>query len=194
MLDPQSASAIRSAFDLFLGRREALARFDMSVDGFWHSFRAMLYVLPFFAVNAAVEHGMMLADSVVDTASDTAFVLARVADFGIDWIAMPVLLALLAARLGISRSYAPYVIVRNWALVVMSAPQALISLLLGFGLLSLEISAALSLAVLAVMIRYHYRIIRWTLGKPPGFAIGLVAADIVLSLVLGRVIDRLFGL
>ncbi len=194
MFDPASTGAIRSAFDLFLGRREALARFDVSVDGFWHSFRAIFYVLPFFAINAAVEHRMMLSDAVVENPSDAAFIAARIVDYGIDWIAMPLLLVLFARRLGITRTFAPYVVVRNWALVVMSAPQALVSLLLGFGLLSFEASAALSLVILGVMIRFHYLIIRDTLGKPIAFSIGLVAADIALSLVLSEVIDRLFGL
>ena len=194
MFDPASTGAIRSAFALFLGRRDALPRFDVSVDGFWHSFRAVYYVLPFFAINAAVEHRMMLSDAVVENPSDAAFILARILDFGLDWIAMPVLLAVFAKRLGIGRSFATYVVVRNWALVVMSAPQALVSLLLGFGLLSFEVSAALSLAILAVMIRFHYQIIRTTLAKPVAFSIGLVAADIALSLVLSEVIDRLFGL
>ncbi len=194
MFDPASTGAIRSAFALFLGRRDALARFDVSVDGFWHSFRAIFYVLPFFAISAAVEHRMMLSDAVVEAPSDAAFIAARIVDYGLDWVAMPLLLALFARRLGISRSFAPYVVVRNWALVVMAAPQALVSLLLGFGLLSFETSAALSLVVLGVMIRFHYQIIRATLGKPVAFSIGLVAADVALSLVLSEVIDRLFGL
>ena len=194
MFDPASTGAIRSAFDLFLGRREALARFDVSDDGFWQSFRAIFYVLPFFAINAAVEHRMMLSDAVVENPSDAAFIAARIVDYGIDWIAMPVLLVLFARRLGITRTFAPYVVIRNWALVVMSAPPALVSLLLGFGLLSFEVSAALSLVILGVMIRFHYRIIRDTLGKPIAFSIGLVAADIALSLVLSEVIDRIFGI
>ncbi len=194
MLDTASIGAIRSAFALFLGRREALKGFDFSVDGFWHSFRAIFYVLPFFAINAAVEHRMMLSDSVIENPSDAAFIAARLFDYGIDWIAMPTLLAVLAGRLGISRSFAPYVVVRNWALVVMSAPVALVSLLLGFGLLSFEASAAISLVVLGVMIRFHYQIIRMTLAKPALFSVGLVAADIALSLILSEVIDRLFGI
>lgn len=194
MFSPASIGAIRSAFDLFLGRRDALARFDVSVDGFWHSFRAIFYVLPFFAINAAVEHRMMLSDAVMENVPDVAFVAARLVDYGIDWVAMPALLVLFARRLGITRTFAPYIVVRNWALVVMSAPQALVSLLLGVGMLSFEASAALSLVILGVMIRFHYLIIRWTLAKSAGFSIGLVAADVALSLVLSEVIDRLFGL
>lgn len=194
MLEPAAFSAIRAAFSLFLGRRDALTRFDMSVEGFWHSFRAMLYVLPFFAISVAVEHGRLLSDAVVENASDTAFVAARLSEYGLAWIAMPVLLAVFAGRLGIGRGYASYVIVCNWAMVVTSAPNAAVALLLGFGLVSFETAAALSLAIFAVMIRFHYQIIRWTLAKPFGFSVGLVAADIALSLVLGEVVDRLFGL
>lgn len=194
MPNPKTSSAILGAIELFLGRRAGLARFDMSVDGFWESFRAILFVLPFFAINVAVEHRMRLSDAVVDTVPDATFIAARVVDFGLDWVAMPLLLALLGKRLGIARGYAAYIVVRNWAQVIMAAPQALIALLLGVGAISLEISAVISLAVIAVMIRYHYRIIRCTLDKSIGFTIGLVVADMALSLILSEVIDKLFGL
>lgn len=194
MLSVKSRSAIESAFELFIGRRAAVSSFDMSVEGFWHSFRAFFYVLPFFAVNAAVEHGTRLADSITDDAPASAFIAARLIDYGLDWVMMPILLALFASRLGITRSYVPYIIVRNWSLIVMAAPQALVSLLLGTGIIGFDFAAALSLIILVVMVTFHYRIIRLTMNRSFGFSIGLVAADIVLSLVLSEVIDRLFGL
>jgi hypothetical protein len=193
MISPQASSALLGALDLFLGRREGLKRFDFSLDGFWRSFGAILFVLPFFAVNVAVEHRLRPPDLMVTGPSDLVFVLSRLLDLGLDWVMMPLLLAAFARNLGIARTYASYIVVRNWASVVMSAPQALIALLAGLGLLPLEFAAILSLAVIGVMLRYHYQIVGATLGGTPTFRAGLVAADLVLSLVLAGVFSRLFG-
>jgi len=193
MISPQASSALLGALDLFLGRREGLRRFDFSLDGFWRSFGAILYVLPFFAINVAVEHRLRPPDLMVTGPSDLVFVLSRLLDLGLDWVMMPLLLAAFARNLGIARTYASYIVVRNWASVVMSAPQALIALLAGLGFLPLDFAAILSLAVIGVMLRYHYQIVGATLGGTPAFRAGLVAADLVLSLVLAGVFSRLFG-
>jgi len=194
MISPQASSALLGALDLFLGRREGLRRFDFSLDGFWRSFGAILYVLPFFAINVAVEHRLRPPDLMVTGPSDLVFVLSRLLDLGLDWVMMPLLLAAFARNLGIARTYASYIVVRNWASVVMSAPQALIALLAGLGFLPLDFAAILSLAVIGVMLRYHYQIVGLTLGKTVPFKIALVVFDVALSLVLGKLIDGLFGL
>lgn len=194
MIHPAAASALQGAFDLFLGRRGGTKKFDFSVEGFWHSFRAILYVLPFFAINTAVEHRLLLADALGQPVPDNAFIASRIMDFAIDWMAMPVLLAIFAKRLQISRSYAPYVVVRNWASVIMVIPQSLVSLLVGIGFMSLEFGSLISLGLLGVMLRYRYQIVGATLGKTVPFRIALVVFDVALSLILGKLIDGLFGL
>jgi hypothetical protein len=194
MIHPAAAQAIQGTLELFLGRRDGMKRFDFSVEGFWQSFRAALYVLPLAAANAAVEHGLLLSEAALPDRSDASFIAARIVDFGLDWITMPILLALFASQLGIGKTFAPYIVLRNWTSILMAAPQTLISLLVGLGVLSLEFGAVLSLAVLGVMLRFHYQIIGLTLGKSVGFKIALVAADVVLSLVLDKAIDRIFGL
>jgi hypothetical protein len=194
MFGPRATSAIRGAFELFLGRREALARFDMSFEGFWHSFGAVIYVLPLFAIGASVEYRMLLTDTIAEDPSGSLFVAARLVDFGISWVAMPAILALLAPRLGITRTYVSYIVVRNWALIVSSTPQAVISIVQGLDLISIEVASLLSLVVLGVMLRYHYQIVRWTLGRPAGFSAALVAADFILGFVITQIVDQLFGI
>jgi hypothetical protein len=193
MISAPSASALTGALEFFLGRREGLKRFDFSLGGFWRSFSAILFVLPFFAINVAVEHRLRPPDLMVTGPSDVVFVLSRLLDLGLDWIMMPLLLAAFARNLGIARSYSSYIVVRNWASVVMSAPQALIALLAGLGLLPLDFAAILSLAVIGVMLRYHYQIVGATLGGSPGFRGAIVAADLMLSLFLAGIFSRLFG-
>jgi hypothetical protein len=166
----------------------------MSFEGFWHSFGAIVYVLPLFAIGASVEYRMLLTDTIAEDPSGSLFALARLVDFGISWVAMPAILALLAPRLGITRSYVSYIVVRNWALVVSSTPQALISIVQGLDLISIGVASLLSLVVLGVMLRYHYQIVRWTLGRPGAFSAALVAADLVLGLVITQIVDQLFGI
>ena len=176
MISPSSSSALTGAFELFLGRREGLQRFDFSVEGFWRSFGAIFFMLPFFAISVAVEHRLRPEDVTVAGPTDAMFIVSRGLDLILDWTAMPVLLAIFARRLGIARSYASYIVVRNWASVIMAAPQA-----------------GVALAIVGVMLRYHYQIVGATLGKSVGFRVGLVAADLALSLVLSGVFTQLFG-
>lgn len=193
MINPSTSSALIGALEFFLGRREGLRRFDFSVDGFWRSFGAILYMLPFFAISVAVEHRLRPEDVTIAGPTDGIFILSRGLDLLLDWTAMPVLLAIFAKRLGIARRYASYIVVRNWASVIMAAPQALIALLAGLGLVPIEFAAIASLAVIGVMLRYHYQIVGATLGGPPAFRVGLVGADLALSLILSGIFSRLFG-
>ncbi|WP_336801433.1 hypothetical protein [Kaistia sp. MMO-174] len=193
MISPSSSSALTGAFELFLGRREGLQRFDFSVEGFWRSFGAIFFMLPFFAISVAVEHRLRPEDVTVAGPTDAMFIVSRGLDLILDWTAMPVLLAIFARRLNIARSYASYIVVRNWASVIMAAPQAAVALLAGLGLVPIEFAAVVSLAIVGVMLRYHYQIVGATLGKSVGFRVGLVAADLALSLVLSGVFTQLFG-
>ncbi|MBN9000167.1 MAG: hypothetical protein J0H54_12500 [Rhizobiales bacterium] len=191
MSDARPSAAIAGAVELFLGRREGLGRFDFSFEGFWRSFGAAVYALPLYAFVIAGEWSLVAAAPKPPALS--LLIAARLADFVLDFAAMPAALALLARPLGISRSYAPYIVVRNWSTLVVLAPQAAISLLLRLGWLSYEISALLSLALLVVMLVYQFRIVRWTIGWTPGPAAAFVAADAILSLILISLVNALFG-
>lgn len=191
MLDARTSSAIAGAIELFLGRRDGLRRFDLSTEGFWHSFSAALYGVPFFLCLMAGDWSVLSAMPEPPTLS--AVIFSRIADFTVDFLFLPIALALLARRLGITRSYAGYVIARNWSTLVMLAPQAVISLLLGFRWLDQDVAALLSLVIAGVMLAYQYRITRWTLGWDGAAAAGLVAADVVSGLVLVSLVNGLFG-
>lgn len=192
MLDARTSAAIAGAVELFLGRRDALRRFDLSTEGFWHSFTAALYGVPFFLCLMAGDWSVLSAANEPPTLS--AVILSRMADFTIDFLFLPIALALLAKRLGITRTYAGYVIARNWSTLVILAPQAVISLLLGFRWIDEDVAVLLSLVIAGVMLAYQFRITRWTLGWDAAAAAGLVAADFVSSLVLVALVNGLFGL
>lgn len=191
MPNAATIAAIRGAVEIFLGRRDGLRRFDLSVEGFWRSFAAILYVLPLFAIVVAAD--WMMVSGQPAHPSREAFILARLVDLAIEWCTLPIALGLLAKRLGIGRTYVAYVVARNWSGIVSVAPLALLSLLFGLGALSLEVMELLSLLVIGAMLFYGYRIARWTLVWPASMAAGLVAADLALSLILLSLVNSLFG-
>ena len=191
MLDAPTLAAITGATELFLGRHEGLRRFDLSVEGFWRSFSAALYGVPFFLCLMAGDWTVLSAAPRPPTLS--AVILSRIADFSVDFLFLPIALALLARRLGITRSYTGYVIARNWSTLVILAPQAILSLLLGFRWIDQNAALLLTLVIAGVMLAYQYRIARWTLGWDGAAAAGLVAADLVSGLVLVSLVNGLFG-
>ena len=73
-------------------------------------------------------------------------------------------------------------------------PYAAVSALALAGLVGRDVAGFLSFLVLVVVLRYHYLVARRSLDCTAGLALGLVAVDLLLSLVLATGIDRLFGI
>jgi len=177
--------SLTGAWMLFLDRRNAMRYFDVSVDGFWRSFAAIIFVVPAYALFASVEHIELLGEPVIDPAfSEEAFAVNKVVTLGLDWIMLPVLLAVLAGPLGVSRTYTAYVVARNWCVVLATAPFGVIALLSLVGFLGLGPANVLMIVLSVVVIYYNYVIARRALAAGIGLAIGVVVADIAISLFI----------
>lgn len=180
--------SLTGAWHVFLDRPDADQYFDLSVAGFWRSFRAIVLILPAYALSAATTWTTLPAS--MDTAT---FFVARTLSLAIDWVAFPIVLALAADRLRIGGTYSAFVIVRNWASVIATAPFAVISLAYILGPIGQEVAGTLSLAVLFIILRYNYLIARRVLQVGVPFAIGIVIADFLLSLSIDAGVSSLFG-
>jgi hypothetical protein len=175
----QIARSLGGAFDLFLGRAEGLQRLDRSIDGFWRSFLVILLILPINAVS-------MLAASRLEGTAETFGQLfwGGLPVLALDWITFPILLAAAAGPLGVQRTYVDYVVARNWASPIAAGLLAVPLVLQGAGFLPAPIGTLLSLVAMAVVLRYHYMIVRIALGVTIPLAVGIVVADVFLSLVI----------
>lgn len=173
------------AWRLFLDRPDAMRYFNVSIDGFWRSFTAIIFVMPAYALFAGVEHVEILSEPVVDPAfSEKAFVFNKLATLVLDWIMLPILLAVLAGPLGVSRSYAAYVVARNWGIALATAPFGIVALLSLVGFLGIGPANVLVIVLSAVVIYYNYLIARRALAAGIGLAIGVVVADLAISLTV----------
>lgn len=187
-------AGVEAAVALLLGRPGALGRFDVSLEGFWRSFAAILLVLPSFAVSLlAIWRGQLerLPPEAVDVPW-VSFVAEKVVALGLDWVALPLVLGLIAGRLGVSGRYVPFIVARNWAAPVVAAIYAFPALLFSAGLIDNDFAVLVSIPLLFVVLHYFYRIARQALGGPVSLAIGVVVLDVLLGLLLSESVSRLW--
>jgi hypothetical protein len=166
--------------------------FDTSVEGFWKSFQAALLVAPIYAMSVVADEQAYaaLAGALFDA---PAYYIARAVTFVLEWVTIPVLLAILAPALGIRNRYSAYVIARNWATVVTSVPYALLSILDISGLFPGESIIFPAGIALAIALRVAYLVARRALGVPIDVAIGFVVLDLLVSIGLARGVGYILG-
>src|SRR5262249_488650 len=113
--------SLTGAWYVFLDKPDAPRFFDLSVEGFWRSFRAILLMIPAYGLTALTDYQTLVgsADGNFDTST---YVLTKVIADGFDWILFPILLFLVAEPLGITRRYPSFIIARNWGSVLAGVP------------------------------------------------------------------------
>ncbi|MCP4383894.1 MAG: hypothetical protein GY798_21220, partial [Hyphomicrobiales bacterium] len=166
------------AWALFLDRPDALRHFDFSVEGFWRSFRAIVLVIPVYLI-------IVLSQPATEAnTAPSAMVVDVVLRLALDWVTLPIVLALAARPLGLEARYGAFVVARNWGSVLATAPLGVIGALVLVGLLGSEIANLLTIITVLVMLRYMYLIARRTLNVGPGGAVGIVVLDFAISLTI----------
>lgn len=189
------ARSLQGAWLLFLQRREGLQWFDLSVDGFWRSFRVIFLLLPLYGVLFLAQKRLLLEnpDHVPDRFSDDAYWFAKLASIGIDWITLPIVLALLAGAIGISGGYVGLIVVRNWSSILVALAQAAVALLYLLGIIPSGILFLCWMAVFFIALWYWFNIVRFTLDSTFGLTLGIVVLDVVMSLLIGQLADGLWA-
>ena len=98
------------AWQLLLGRPDGLRLLDISADGFWNSFFAMVVAVPALAVGWVA----MANDAAAREMGSRLSILGRLALIdGLTWVLPLVALALIARLAGIADRYVPYVVASN---------------------------------------------------------------------------------
>ncbi|MGX5848197.1 transporter [Mesorhizobium sp. PL10] len=182
----ETSSSLIGAWRLMLGKTDGLRLLDLSADGFWNSFFAIVVAAPAMIVgwvgtaneigdpNAfAGRLGMLIRLATVDLGS---------------WLLPLVALALVASRAGIGDRFVHYVVASNWASAItawMLLPSALIRLFLPSGNPVAEL-VWLVLVVLSLVLTW--RMTNAAIGKGAAVGSAVFAGMLVVSLAV------LFGL
>lgn len=196
MLSKQEiARSLQGAWLLLFNRQEGLQWFDQSLEGFWRSFRVVFLLLPLFWISSVAEKKLILEETDLDigTFAEADYWLSQLTIIGLDWIALPLLLAALAGPLGISRGYVPFVVARNWTSLLAAIPYVFTSILYITGIIPSGVMVLLSLATLLVVLWYRFNVTRLTLQASVGLTLGVVVLDLILSLVVVEVAGRIWS-
>lgn len=188
--------SFRGAYLLLRGRREGMREFDTSLSGFWRSFQVILLLIPFYLLLFSVERKLYLTQSAFsnETFPEGRFFVSGVLTIGIDWIAYPAILAILARPLGFARAYAPYIVAYNWSMIFVAIILLPPYLMYSFGVVSVDALLLLQLMCTIFVLRYQYTVARIATLTTMGVAIGLVAFNFVLSLVIELFIGHTIGI
>lgn len=186
-------AGLTGAWRMMLGRSDGIGLLDLSADGFWNSFFAMIVALPpLFAMwtSFAVEASPVTAEF-----GHRMSLLLRMAliDFAA-WVAPLVLLALVAARVGVRDRFVHYVVSTNWASGIIAwliLPPVVVRILVPS---AADVAAVLSLCVFAVSMTLTWRLTNVALGKGAAVATAVFGGTIAASLMIVYVMERLLAI
>ena len=173
--------------------QNALNYFNMSIEGFWRSFLAVLIVLPLYVVFLVLNLGQ-LSGMELPTGSATSkelYVAIKLAAHILGWLAFPVVMIPISRLMDLSQSYVPYIIVWNWSNVLVMA-VILPAVLLFPPSAQSGLSAKLILmAAQITVLFYGYLVARVGLQCKILTAIGVVMLDLLLGLLFNLLAGRL---
>lgn len=176
--------ALQGAWLLAKGNISGLDWFDLSVEGFWKSFAALLLAAPAYAVLLLDQYARFgwpqhLAGALI----------AEAVGYVAGWLAFPLAAIFLTRFLGLADRYVPLIVAVNWtalAQIGLYLAVVLAGLVLPGPLFRLGLLTAAMVALV-----YQWFVVRTALRTGSGTAVGLVLIDLLLGLAVSRGIDGL---
>ncbi|SMC64382.1 hypothetical protein SAMN06297251_10593 [Fulvimarina manganoxydans] len=172
---------------MMLGRKEGLARLDISPDGFWQSFYAIAIAAPAIAFSWIEYESMERSGPVSHLGSFQVYGAHALAD-ALAWLVPVLFLMMIAKRIGYGRKVSPLVVATNWAGALIAwalAPYLALVVLFGMNAGLAIVGTILSWATLILTAR----LIQTVVGDWAA-AIGITVLMLAAGLVsYGAVID-----
>ena len=184
---------LTGAWRMMMGKADGLRLLDLSVDGFWNSFFAIVIAVPALVVGwVGVANELSQLSGIFGSKLSILLRLA-VIDLA-TWIVPLVALAAVAARAGIGDRFVHLVVASNWAstiIVWIMLPPSLLGL---FWPAAADASAFASLALFVLTMVMSWRMTNVAIGKGPAVATAVFAGMFLVSLAVLFVLQSAFGL
>ncbi len=184
---------LTGAWRMLLGRADGLKLLDLTADGFWNSFFAMVVAAPPLVVGwvALANELVALGD---DFGGRLSIVLRlAVTDFSV-WVVPLVALAAVARRAGIADRFVHLVVAGNWSSAVVAwimLPPSLIDL---FAPGLANVTTLVSLALFLLTIVLTWRMTNVALGKGPAVATAGIGRMLAVAVAVRFLLQSAFGL
>jgi len=186
-------AGLTGAWRLMLGKADGVRLLDLSADGFWNSFFAMLVALPpLFAMWTSIAIDASPAGADFGQRFSLLLRLAFI-DFAA-WVVPLIALAAIAARVGIGGRFVPYTVATNWGsgiIAWMTLPPVLLDAFLPA---AGDAAALLWLVVFVGSLVLVWRLTNAVLGKGAMIATAVFTGMIAVSLVVVYGLDFLLGI
>lgn len=127
----ETYASLTGAWRLMLGKADGLRLLDLSADGFWNSFFAIVVAAPALIVNW-VGIANYIGDPNGFAGRLGILIGLAIMDIG-SWVLPLIVLGLVASRVGIGGRFVHYVVATNWASAIIAwifLPLSLIQLFL----------------------------------------------------------------
>jgi hypothetical protein len=154
--------AVDAAFALVMRDRRAWDKFDLTVEGFYRSFAALLVVIPMnliadiIAVQVSAAERAHQGKEVVAQAYGIGDAMFSTVALGIQWMIFPAVMIVVLRFLGLSHRYVPLIIAHNWGTIVIYLFNMPAFLLYGAGFISHDDAIGLNLITLVFTLYYRY--------------------------------------
>lgn len=181
------------AWRMMTGRRDGIRLLDVSIDGFWNSFFAVVVALPALLVGwVPLANELAAADT---RFSGRALLLFRLAivDVG-SWVLPIAALAVVAGFAGIRDRFVHYVVASNWASALFAwfmLPASLLRLVVPG---AAEAATALSLGIFLGCLVLSWRLTNAAIDKGPAVATGVFAGMLVASIMTLFALQDILGI
>jgi hypothetical protein len=174
---------LHGAWRMMNGKPDGLRQLDISADGFWNSFFAIILALPPLMVSwvSYVDQSPDPTETFRDRLS-TVMRLALI-DLG-SWLLPILVLALVIQRVGLGDRFVHYVVASNWSTAIIAWLMVPPSIALLFAPDSRELASVLSLVLFLLSLWFNWRMTNAALGKGVGAATGLFAGMVLASLAV----------
>jgi hypothetical protein len=180
------------AWRLMMGRTDGVRLLDISVNGFWDSFFAIVVAAPALAVGWIASANEFQQ---FEMSASRLSIVARLAAIDLSvWILPLVVLALVVHRVGLADRFVAYVVSGNWAsalLVWMMLPPSILRLMAPQ---TADVASLLSLMLFVASLVLTWRQTNAVLNKGPAVATALFVGMFVSALAVLVAMQSLFGL
>jgi len=181
------------AWRLMMGKADGLRLLDLSADGFWNSFYAIVLALP-----PMIFSWVSGSDTLDPLHADLGGRLGVIARFAVvdlsTWVVPVVALALIARPAGIADRFVHYVVATNWSsalLLWLTVPLPLLRLVLPD---QIELAEALSYIIFLGSIYFSWRVTSVSLGKGAAVGTAVFAGMFAISVFLFVMLQTALGL
>ncbi|MEW9834843.1 transporter [Mesorhizobium marinum] len=182
---------LTGAWRMMLGRADGLKMLDLSADGFWNSFFALVVAAPPLIVGWVGFANELAGSAGFGGRLSTVLMVATI-DLAI-WVVPLLALAAVASRAGIADRFVHLVVAGNWSSALIAwimLPPALLDL---FAPSAAGVSVLLSFALFVLTLVLSWRMTNVALDKGPAVASAVFAGMFIVAVAVLLALQTAFG-